>query len=187
MKRHRFFAAVTGTAIVLSASLLMTGTLSAQKPRSTATDLSAVTQNWDKVLPAGERFVILSVFNNEAVRDNETGLVWERTPDEMVRPWGQARSVCAERPVGGRFGWRLPSVHELMTLLDPTTGNPALPAGHPFLNVQPSIYWSATTSGDDPTLAYYVGFFQANLGSPNSKSQTYNYWCVRSGATLSEY
>ena len=142
MKRQRLFA-VMGTVIVLSSGLLlMTGTLSAQsgRDRTTAIDLSAVTQNWDKVLPAEDRFVILSAFNNRAVRDNETGLVWERTPDEMVRPWSQAISICAERPVGGRFGWRLPSVHELMTLLDPTTGNPALPAGHPFRNVQPSVY-----------------------------------------------
>jgi hypothetical protein len=36
--------------------------------------------NWDKNLPSASRFTILHDFNNEAVRDNETGLVWERSP-----------------------------------------------------------------------------------------------------------
>ena len=34
-------------------------------------------QNWDQVLPAATRFVVLQDFANAAVRDNETGLVWE--------------------------------------------------------------------------------------------------------------
>ena len=148
------------TLMVLSFGLLlMTGTLSAQKGKPTVIDLTAVTQ-------IGQGAALhrsgLSSFPRSTTRPSGTtrpASSGNRTPDEMVRPWGQAISVCAERPVGGRFGWRLPSIHELMTLLDPTTGNPALPVGHPFSNVQPSLYWSATTSAEDSTLAYYVGFF----------------------------
>ncbi|MDP1769473.1 MAG: DUF1566 domain-containing protein [Nitrospirota bacterium] len=150
-------------------------------------DLSGVTPNWDKALPAASRFTVLAAFNNEAVRDNETGLVWGKSPTTTTHTWSNARSSCAERPVGGRMGWRLPSVHELMSLVDPTQSNPSLPAGHPFLNVQSSLYWSATTSAEDPALAWYVGFFNGNLSSPNGKNNTYNFWCVRGGGPLSEY
>jgi hypothetical protein len=33
---------------------------------------------WDKVLPASQRVTVLDSFNGQAVRDNETGLVWEK-------------------------------------------------------------------------------------------------------------
>ncbi|MBK6395800.1 MAG: DUF1566 domain-containing protein [Betaproteobacteria bacterium] len=57
--------------------------------------------------------------------------------------WYNLADACAMRAIGGRRGWRLPSVHELASLVDPAATNPALPSGHPFLNVQSGIYWSA--------------------------------------------
>jgi hypothetical protein len=41
---------------------------------------TGLTQNWDKVLPAAERFVILTAFTSDAVLDKSTGLVWETSP-----------------------------------------------------------------------------------------------------------
>lgn len=43
------------------------------------TDLSGVTQAWNKNLPAGQRFAVLAPFANAAVPDKETGLVWEQS------------------------------------------------------------------------------------------------------------
>jgi hypothetical protein len=58
-----------------------------------ATDLRGVTQNWDKQLDASngdpatgcnsDRFTCL--FGDTVVRDNETGLVWERSPNTFTR------------------------------------------------------------------------------------------------------
>lgn len=36
--------------------------------------------SWDQKLPAATRFVVLMDWNNEAVLDRETGLVWEQAP-----------------------------------------------------------------------------------------------------------
>ena len=63
-------------------------------------------QNWDKNVPTASRFTVLAEFNNEAVRDNNTGLVWERAPDGTTRSWGDAAfylstSMLAARQSGG--------------------------------------------------------------------------------------
>ena len=105
MKRQRLFA-VMGTVIVLSLGLLlMTGTLSAQsgRDRTTAIDLSAVTQNREKCC--------LQRTGSSSFRRSTTGpsgttkpaSYGKGAPDEMARPWSEAISICAERPVVGRF------------------------------------------------------------------------------------
>ncbi len=109
-------------------------------------DTQGLTQNWDKVLPADSRFVVLADFGGAAVRDNETGLVWEQAPIFNDMGWNTALLFCASRRLGGREGWRLPSFSELTSLLDPSVAppGPILPPGHPF-SVTPSAFWSATS------------------------------------------
>ncbi len=43
----------------------------------------------------------------------------------------------------------MPTIQELMSLIDPSQPAPALPLNHPFNNVRSSgvFYWSATTNG----------------------------------------
>src|SRR5262245_25185010 len=87
---------------------------------------------WDSVINGPTRFRVLVGFNNAAVLDRETGLVWERSPDSVARTWVLAQRVCVQRTVGAghRLGWRLPTVQELLSLMDPTRNPPSLPAGH---------------------------------------------------------
>ena len=80
------------------------------KDRDSATGLSGVTQNWDKNLPSASRFTVLAAFGGAAVRDNNTGLVWEKAPDVTARSWGDSTFYCINKNVGGTRGWRLPSV-----------------------------------------------------------------------------
>ena len=54
-----------------------------------------------------------------AVPDLETGLVWQRVPGATAVRWVNARRACYGANTGGRFGWRLPRVAELATLLTP--------------------------------------------------------------------
>ena len=60
------------------------------------------------VLHGNERFDVLPGFNNQAVRDNETGLVWERTPETIPRTWEDAVRTCWIRQIGGPHGFRHP-------------------------------------------------------------------------------
>src|SRR5437773_10715904 len=107
--------------------------------------------SWDQQLQCDTqatcpRFIVLSNWidtshpsGGAAVLDRETGLVWERSPLTTTHDWPAARTACTHsRTVGGRKGWRLPSVHELASLVDPNNVDPsmltpALSPGHPFI------------------------------------------------------
>lgn len=135
--------------------------------------------HWDKNVPTDLRYTVLTKFNNEAVRDNKTGLVWERSPDTTPRTWEVARAHCSEREVDGRKGWSLPMREQLMTLVDNSNKNPALPTDHPFKNVQSAIYWSATTFVDAPTLAWIVDFGYGREFFNHKDAFSFYAWCVR--------
>jgi hypothetical protein len=151
-----------------------------------ATEASELTQNWDKKLPSATRFTALSDFGGAAVRDEETGLVWETTLETTEMSWTDARALCADKDVGGRKGWRLPSISELSSLLDPAARTrPTLPLGHPFTNVQ-DVYWSATTMADNAKSAWLV-FFDTGKVLHAFKTITFNVWCVRNGSTADQY
>ena len=95
------------------------GTPAAAVPPVIEDALAGVTQNWDKNLPSASRFTVLAAFGGHAVRDNNTGLVWEKAPDTTVRSWGDSTFYCINKNVGGTRGWRLPSVTELVSLMIP--------------------------------------------------------------------
>jgi uncharacterized protein DUF1566 len=131
----------------------------------------------------GGRFIELSSYNNEAVFDSETGLVWEQSPSTTLQTWENAQFSCNQKTVGNRKGWRLPTVQELASLVDPTVPppGPTLPAGHPFSNVRSDFYWSATTFARSASDAWVVSFSGANVVTFAGKSFTTFVWCVRGG------
>ena len=114
---------------------------------------------WNNQIKGPGRFQVLSKFTNAAVFDKETGLVWEQSPNGVdTRTWLNAQIHCNQKTVGNRKGWRLPTIQELASLVEPgdPPGGPDLPPGHPFDNVQSSDYWSATTSAGDTGSAWLV-------------------------------
>ena len=136
---------------------------------------------------------MLTNWNDAAVLDQETGLVWESSPTGMS-DWFEALEFCHAAIVGNRLGWRLPGVEELLSLIAPGQRNPALPLGHPFQGIKFGDfdrYWAATTSKSNTglDLAYSMGFARASaLPNDNvaeiifdTKTETHFYWCVRGG------
>jgi hypothetical protein len=145
-----------------------------------ATALSGIPSNWDKALPSTQRFVMLAAFNNDAVRDNNTGLVWEKSPQTVPATWNGARFACINKNIGGQKGWRLPSIPDLASLIDPSVASPGpmLSSGHPFHNIQSAGYWSATTNAEDASDAWFV-YFGRGFVDHDSKTHTGHVWCVR--------
>jgi hypothetical protein len=154
--------------------------------------------SWDQTIactaPAScPRFVVLANMNSDAVLDRETGLVWERRPDSNVGSISQAEASCVAKVIGNRKGWRLPTISELQTLVDPSATSPALPDGSPFENVSFSLfsaYWTSTVAssanfgpGNDVFALSFFGNGAASVLS-NRTSGINLKWCVRGGAGL---
>jgi hypothetical protein len=141
---------------------------------------------WDTKINTG-RFKVLQDFNNEAVLDKETGLVWEKQPSNNALAWPNARLFCAQKGVGGRGGWRLPSFYELASLIDPAVQvGPQLPSGHPFLQVQAAPYWTDTQFAEEPGFVLVVDFQfviatagQIRVNDANSAGSPKFAWAVR--------
>ncbi len=152
-------------------------------PAPTMKTLDQIPPTWDQALTSSERFKL--VLGGAGVLDKETGLVWEQSPGTVTYTWdwsgNNAAYSCINKAVGGRKGWRLPSLQELASLLDTSvSGTPKLPIGHPFTNVQSSYYWSATTFADGPAVAWSVDI-ASGLVSTFNKIAAYPVWCVRGG------
>ncbi len=142
---------------------------------------SASGDTWKEPINDFTRFIVLASYNGQAVLDQETGLVWEQFPDSRSRrSWIGAQIFCTQKTVGNRKGWRLPTIQELASLVDPTRVAPALPAGHPFSNVLSSFYWSATTDAGNTDVAWDV-IFTNGVVFHNAKFEPFFVWCVRGG------
>jgi hypothetical protein len=170
--------------IVLAISVFAASPIKAQ---TTAPGPYYAPPAWDQTLPSSTRFIVLSNMNSAAVLDRETGRVWERSPSTELFPWTASASApgvdafshCYQLEVGGRKGWRVPTIDELASLVDSSQPSLALPTGHPF-NVPPTPHWSATTNASDATRAWAVGFATGNVFNP-LKTATREVWCVRGG------
>lgn len=147
--------------------------------KASADDLA----DWGKVLDYSNRFVTLSAMNDEAILDLETQLVWQRLGSKEELSWNGARSICRLATTGKRMGWRLPSLHELSSLVDPSSGGLIGP-----FERQHSVYWTGTSVANDVNSNYssdqhaYAIAAYWGYGNPSffrSKSEKSGALCVR--------
>ena len=149
--------------------------------------IAEIIRNWQQAHPADRRFMILPTYSNEAVLDKETGLVWELAPQAAAVTWNEARVLCTTRGTGGQKGWRLPAPSEMRSLVGPAVDAPGpnLSPGHPFLNVQPTSYWTVVPEANQPSYAKYLDAFLGNVLSL-TRIYTFPVWCVRGPVKMEE-
>ena len=115
------------------------------------------------------RFTIQA--NTNAVLDNLTGLMWAMNANlDGTNTWEDAKTFCVELDYAGYTDWRLPNIKELQSLIDFGNKAPALPTGHPFLNVESSNlqYWSSTTLNVNCSNLQYWSSTTRNAGSTSA-------------------
>jgi Protein of unknown function (DUF1566) len=115
------------------------------------------------------------------VLDQHTGLAWQQL-SATATSWHDALAQCDNLNTlgyGGAFtGWRLPTVIELLSIIDSTAGPAAINSGA-FPSTPAGAFWSASSPGADAGAAWEVGFDQggtrlADVGQPGGVR------CVRS-------
>jgi hypothetical protein len=109
---------------------------------------------------------------NEAMKTGTiVNLEWKYEDDGIRRPWNEA--VEYAKSLGG--GWRLPTIKELVSIVDYNRYNPACDKK---LKCCSDFYWSDSTTVDYPDYAWGVDF-GSGLVFWKHKSSNYYVRCVR--------
>ena len=86
--------------------------------------------------------------NDSIVSDPKTGLEWSPTLGDRVN-WKTAKKIAEAYRGGGHNDWRLPTIEELITLIDFSRFNPAANTDL-FPDMKSSWYWSGTPDASSP-------------------------------------
>lgn len=116
--------------------------------------------------PAG-RYVVSA----DTVQDRLTGLTWQWPVDSFT--WEAAKAHCSQLT----GGWRLPSLKELLTLVDPTRINPAIDVDA-FPGTPADEFWTASPYFGYPDEIWVVRFDEGNSLSISSTNMAHAR-CVR--------
>jgi cysteine-rich repeat protein len=89
------------------------------------------------------------------VRDLVTRLVWQREAQSEPLDWATAASACSSLELGGWSDWRLPSLIELISIVDYARNTPAMDA-ETFQGSLVGEYWTSSPSAIDTAKAWCV-------------------------------
>ena len=91
------------------------------------------------------------------VFDRLTGLMWQRAPSATTYTQAAAATACKGSTLGGYTDWRLPSVVELVSIVDFTATSPSVDAVA-FPGTSAGLYWTSTLLASNPQNAWFVSF-----------------------------
>jgi len=78
--------------------------------------------------------------------------------------------------------WRVPTIKELLTLVDYSKWVPAVKEDCPLPFENSSYYWSSTNDANDTNYAWYVDFYNGRVDG-SYKTDSYYVRCVRNTVT----
>ena len=91
------------------------------------------------------------------VRDTKTGLTWKQDVSASTFAWADAKTYCTSLSDGG-VAWRLPTMKELVTLVDVTRVAPPTIDCEAFPAASGTAAWSASSFLAVPSYAWAVDF-----------------------------
>ena len=108
----------------------------------------------------------------DGIIDTQTGLIWKSEDEPGMYTFDEALAHTKNVT-----DWRLPTVEELSSILDRTVLSPAC---NPIFNMKPSVYWSSSPYANFSDAAWFVNFYNGNVGN----SYRSNDWWVRLVRTI---
>jgi hypothetical protein len=102
--------------------------------------------------PAGRYMV-----SNGTVYDTKTGLTWQQAGPSSTMVYSAAKTYCSGLSLAGT-GWRVPTIKELLTLVDESIASGPLIDTTAFPGAQATWYWSSTAVISTTTTEYLVAF-----------------------------
>jgi hypothetical protein len=125
---------------------------------------------------------------NGTVTDTHTGLIWQQQTDGIVRTGDEANTYCTSLPLGGTYDWRLPSIMELLSIVDYATGYPGPATATAYFaftdwsaDTVSGILWSSSPglSLGPGTTTYYQLIFYSGMVSFSDSGAKVPVRCVR--------
>jgi hypothetical protein len=116
-------------------------------------------------------------FVGDVARDANTLLEWQRYPDSATRNWRDARAYCEQLDLDGG-GWHLPSLKELLTIVDATRHEPALHM-RTFDTHQTASFWTSSVYLDSRSSAYMVEFSKGGSSLSDTFEELHYARCAR--------
>ena len=112
------------------------------------------------------------------VTDNVTELVWQQmAPTSNNFTQASAASYCKGLAVGGYQDWRLPSMIELISLVDFGRASPCIDTDY-FPGASAAAFWSSTPAANSTLFGWGVTFLYGEVGT-NSVNFPVSVRCVR--------
>lgn len=105
----------------------------------------------------------------DTVLDTKTMLTWQRNVPATIYTLANAATYCQNLNLSGT-GWRLPTVKELMSLVDARAHTPSIDTAA-FPNTPLNYFWSSTIDAQNTSkswVVYFDGGYSNRPFTPNN-------------------
>jgi parallel beta-helix repeat protein len=123
--------------------------------------------------------VNLVINTDETVTDTFTGLMWQKESTETRMTWQNAIEYCENMSLSDYNDWRLPTMHELRSIVNYLKYNPAMDQDF-FSGILSARYWSSTSYANYTGRAWGV-YFNYGYDRYSAKDSSYYVRAVRGG------
>jgi hypothetical protein len=104
--------------------------------------------------------------------------MWQQAVPSAEYTWANAVAYCPTLTLAGHSDWRLPSVIELVSIVDIGQSSPSI-NGTYFPSTPATNFWSSSPAADSPSNAWNVNFGIGVVGDGYDVSNTFGVRCVR--------
>lgn len=134
-------------------------------------------------IQAASTFTVAS----ETVTDSSTGLTWQKcsrgqnastcSGTATVDTWANALTYCKGLSLDSKTTWRLPSVTEMLSIVDKSKANPAIDASV-FPNSSAAPAWTSSYYMANPTVSEWTVNFVGGYLDAYARTNNYTARCV---------